>query len=196
MIIGITPPEPRPDEAARIAALLEAGCRYVHVRFPRLEAASVERIVRSVPEHLRHRLTLHSCFTDPVAQLVGGIHLNSRCGIVPAGWRGRVSCSCHSVGEVVRRYAAMPQLDYATLSPVFDSVSKAGYGPQLSIAALADELAALPGRFNIVALGGITPATLPLLPRTIFAGAAVLGYFSQQPDATAMPDAFKKLTNN
>lgn len=193
LIIGITPPHPRPDEAERITALLGAGCDYVHVRFPEADAATVGAVVGAVAPSLRHRLTLHSCFDAPVARCVGGLHLNSRWRELPTDWTGRVSCSCHSVAEIRASYRAYPGLCYATLSPVFDSVSKPGYGPAESLKATIDELATLPECFNVVALGGVTPATLPLLKGSPFAGVAVLGYFAMQPDAAALTQVCKNL---
>lgn len=71
------------------------------------------------------------------------------------------------------------ELDYVFLSPIFPSISKAGYGGTGAAAAFpdADRLAsALAGsRYPVLALGGVTPERFPELAELGFAGAALLG---------------------
>ena len=59
-------------------------------------------------------------------------------------------------------------MDYVTLSPVFDSVSKPGYRGAFDAAAIE-----LPAGVRVLALGGVTPDNVGRLDR--FAGYAVLG---------------------
>lgn len=53
-----------------------------------------------------------------------GIHLNGRNPNLPEGYKGHVSCSCHSLDEVKERKSSC---DYVFLSPVFNSISKLNY---------------------------------------------------------------------
>ena len=82
-----------------------------------------------------------------------------------------MSRSCHTVAEVLDSKG----FDYVTLSPVFPSVSKPGYGstPVFTTQDFSqiDKLAPT----VVIALGGVTPATLPLLAEMPFGGFAVLG---------------------
>lgn len=70
------------------------------------------------------------------------VHLSASDPLVEAGFVGR---SCHSPAEV----EALTIESYCTLSPIFETASKPGYGPALGVEVLG------PG---IVALGGIDSA--------------------------------------
>ena len=71
-----------------------------------------------------------------------------------------------------RRGAAAAGADYATLSPIFATVSKPGYGPALGVAALARAAArGLP----VLALGGVTVDRTHECLRAGAAGIAVMG---------------------
>ncbi len=183
--IGITTPWIGADEAVRIAEWLESGkIDYIHLRHPDADVRQVERLILRIPQHLRRRLTLHGHFSIAQKLDVGGIHLNSRHPEPPAWTRAyplRVSRSCHSLAELDECHG----LDYAFLSPIFDSISKHGYSsafPPESLPALAKALADAPCR--IIALGGVTPDAFPMLRRLGFAGGAMLGYLwdMQRPD--------------
>ncbi|MGC1211056.1 MAG: thiamine phosphate synthase, partial [Micromonospora sp.] len=64
--------------------------------------------------------------------------------------------------------------DYVTLSPVFPTPSKPGYGPPLGVDGLAGLVRLIP--VPVLALGGIsTPAQVTAALRAGAAGVAVLG---------------------
>lgn len=63
--------------------------------------------------------------------------------------------SCHDLDELTA--AREEGAAYATVSPVFPSAAKPGYGPALKLGGLAD-LARRAGNLPVVALGGIDPA--------------------------------------
>jgi thiamine-phosphate pyrophosphorylase len=94
-----------------------------------------------------------------------------------------VGRSCHSVAELVeaqRRGAA-----YATLSPVFATPSKPGYGPALGLEGLAAACAAVPG-LPVVALGGVGPGRAAACRSAGAAGVAVMGEVMRSPDPAAV----------
>ena len=64
-----------------------------------------------------------------------------------------IGVSAHSLEDVAR--AGAQGADYVTLSPIYESGSKPGYGPALGVGVLTEAK-----RFNVpaVALGGIIPA--------------------------------------
>ena len=163
VLIAITPPDPVADEALGIAALLDAGWWRVHLRHPGADAATVEEIINAIPPRLRDRVSLHDHFGVAGTTGIGGLHLNRRSPSPPCGWKEVVSRSCHSVDEV----RDCDGMDYVTLSPVFDSISKPGYR---GIA-----FGSLPAGIRVMALGGVTPDRLPELRSSGFAGAAMLG---------------------
>ncbi len=169
--IAITPPNPLMDEGRLIGRLLEGGLfNRIHLRHPDLTTREVSAIIEQVPQKWHNRLHLHGHF-DLVNEFnIGGIHLNRRCPLMPAGYSGEVSASCHNLEEVERCEKA--GLQYVTLSPVFDSVSKPGYNAAFT----ADELKDLERfKIKIVALGGVTPDNIALLRPYNFHGYAMLG---------------------
>lgn len=162
-LIAITKPEFWAGEAPAIMRLLEEGGFWrVHIRKPGAQTSEVERLILAIPPRLRPRLTVHYHFE--LAQLVGGVHLNSRNPSPPQGWMGLVSRSCHSLDELTA------EANYLFLSPIFDSISKPGYRAAFS----AEELRGkVDGR--VFALGGVTFEQLPYIQELGFGGAAMLG---------------------
>lgn len=96
-------------------------------------------------------------------------HGAARCVVV-----GR---SCHSRAELAA--AAEEGCDYATLSPIFASTSKPGYGPALGVGVLRD--APLP----VYALGGVRPANARACLDSGAIGVAVMGYVMRAADPAA-----------
>ena len=169
--IAITPARQLPDEAERITRLLDSG-RFtdVHLRHPDALRREMLRLIESVPQRLHNRLHLHGHFDLTCEFNLGGLHLNRRCPTPPEGYTGRLSASCHSIAEVKRSRDA--GLDYVTLSPVFDSLSKPGYRAAFTTRQLMllDTVTGI----DIVALGGITPDNIRQLTPFNFAGYAML----------------------
>ena len=153
--------------------VVEAGADALHLRRPDGGRAAYEGLLRQLPADVRRRVVLHDCFELAAAYGVGGVHLNRRNPIPPAGWTGRISASCHSLDEVERRKAE--GLDYVWLSPVFNSISKPGYGAAFTPQEL--DAAAAQGIIDerVMALGGVEPASAPLLRRWHFGGGVMLG---------------------
>ena len=89
-----------------------------------------------------------------------------------------VGRSCHSTREL--RDAAAHGCTYATLSPIFPSASKPGYGPPLGTDALRD--APLP----VLALGGITPSNAAACVAAGAHGVAVMGAVMRADDPAAV----------
>ena len=84
--------------------------------------------------------------------------------------RLRVGASTHSMDEL--RRAAAAGADYATFGPVFDTPSKAAYAAPVGVAALREAAGGV--AIPVLALGGITPASAPLLRGTGIAGIAAI----------------------
>ncbi len=79
-----------------------------------------------------------------------------------------IGCSAHNESEILG--AAAAGADYVTLSPIFVSASKPGYGPALGLGAL--------GRASpcpVLALGGIDPANAAGCVAAGATGVAVMG---------------------
>ncbi|GAA1796037.1 hypothetical protein GCM10009682_17220 [Luedemannella flava] len=86
-----------------------------------------------------------------------------------------VGRSCHDAVEVAR--AAAEGCDYVTVSPVYPTASKPGYGPALGPAALA----ALCGSVPVFGLGGVLPEHVGDCLRAGAYGVAVMGPAMRDP---------------
>jgi thiamine monophosphate synthase len=92
-----------------------------------------------------------------------------------------VGRSCHNTAELAQ--AAREGCDYVTVSPVFATASKPGYGPALGLAGLAGLCRAdVP---PVYALAAIRPEQVPACRAAGAAGVAVMGTLMRDPVLTA-----------
>ena len=153
-----------------------AGCRWVSVREKDLPSAERVSVVRDIVASARPygaTVTVHDDLE--AAAIADGVHL-PRTGS-PAEARRRlgpgalIGFSAHALGEAER--ASREGADYVTLSPIFLTDSKPGYGPALGLEALrhvADRLT-----IPVVALGGVGPDNAAECLSAGAAGVAVMG---------------------
>ena len=190
-LIVITRPDFFPCEAEEVNSLFECGMPRLHLRKPGASENQMRRWIEAIQARYRDKIVLHDHFELCREFSLGGIHLNSRNPSAPEGvleeyrslslWR-----SCHSLGEVQvalgSKMNADRGFDYVFLSPIFDSISKLGYGKAFT----AEELQKAKKEGIIgsrtYALGGIELKRLPTLCELGFAGAAVLGALWNAPD--------------
>ncbi len=138
-------------------AAFRGGCRWFSLRekgLPDGERRELLRALVALGDRYGATVTAHEDVDAVIAAGAGGVHLPS--GGDPAQARprlpkGLIGVSAHSPEEAAEKLAA--GADYVTLSPIFLSASKPGYGPALGLDALAAAARLAPGR--IVALGGI-----------------------------------------
>lgn len=171
-IIAITTPEFFPGESPLLACLLRLGVDRLHVRKPNADEAALRALLETLPVESRKRISLHDHHALAVELGLGGVHLNRRNPAAPAGFRGIVSRSCHSLAEVER---AKGETDYLFLSPIFDSLSKAGYGSRFTIEELRAAGQAGTIDEKVIALGGLSTRTLREALTIPFGGLAFLG---------------------
>lgn len=158
------------NEAEMIRIILSEGIDRVHIRKPGSPESDFRRLIEAVPERFYPAITLQDHVGLAVGYGIGGVHLNSRNPSVPAGFKGKVSRSCHSLEEVAR----CREEDYLFLSPIYDSISKNGYRSAFTENSLSESDGIIGPR--VYALGGVRPENLPELERYGFGGAAFLGY--------------------
>ncbi len=171
-VIAITLEDFFPGEAVVIEAALNGGYDLVHLRKPGASEEEMISILEELPAECRARIVIHSHFNLALRYGLYGIHLNSRCSIVPDGFSGSISRSCHTLEEVEQH---KDSCNYLFLSPIFNSISKKGYASAFSGASLRE--AAEKGIIDskVYALGGVTPERLSWLEEIGFGGAAMLG---------------------
>jgi thiamine-phosphate pyrophosphorylase len=156
-----------------VAAAVDAGARGVVVR------------EKDLPEDERRALVAQ---LSPVVHEAGGVlltagtHLGGADGVhqpsgggppAPASTSGLITGrSCHDTDGL--RAAQGDGVDYVTVSPVYASASKPGYGPPIGVEGLASLLAAT--TLPVYALGGVDGADAVVACRSAGAhGVAVMG---------------------
>lgn len=164
-LIAITTPDFRQGEDLAIRCLIDRGWHRVHIRKPEAARKQLSELIERIPVKYRPHISLHDHLDLAVSYGLGGVHLNGRNPLPPAGWEGVISRSCHSLEEI-KRYSC---LDYLTLSPIYDSLSKPGYKSRFT-----PELLKNANLKNVYALGGVTLHRLNELEQLGFEGAAML----------------------
>jgi thiamine-phosphate pyrophosphorylase len=154
------------------------GCRWVSLREKDLSEAEQDELLRALLFRARPyqaKVTLHG---DP--QLVrhagvDGVHLPAGSDTVAArrmlGKDTLIGVSIHGVEGARKIDPAV--VDYVIAGPLFETMSKPGYGPALGPEGLAFivKASAVPA----LAIGGITPESLPACLMAGASGVAVMG---------------------
>ncbi len=173
------------------AAAFAGGCRWLLVRekdLPRAERLELARTLVSLAK--RHGALVQVGGEPEIAKAAGagGVHLPR--GGDPAAARALlgpaalIGLSAHDLAEA--RRAVRRGAGYVTLSPVFESPSKPGYGPALGLAGFGRIARALP--IPVLALGGITAERLAACLLAGAAGLAVMGEVMRAADPGAEVD--------
>lgn len=165
-----------------VEAAVAGGVRWVVLRekdLSRAERAAVAAELRAILAEAGGRLIVAG--PDPLDG--DAVHLPAA-GPYPPPAAGLVGRSCHDAAELAR----LTTEDYVTLSPIFPTRTKPGYGPPLHPAGLGELIAASP--VPVLALGGIeTPEQVRECVAAGAAGVAVLGVImrAEDPAAVAAP---------
>ena len=160
-----------------VGEAIAAGARWIWLRDRDLPAAErralAERLLALARPH-GVRLTIGGDVALAAEISAGSVHLAANAPIASArarlGARALIGISAHSEADVAA--AAAAGADYATLSPIFVTASKPGYGPALGVATLA---CAASHEVPVLALGGVTAERADLCLRAGAAGIAVMG---------------------
>lgn len=171
-IIAITTPTVTDEDAYLIKGLLDNGVDSVHLRKPNSSIDDCRKILAELDKEQRAKIVVHNYHELYFEFSLKGIHINKNACSFHKGYNGFKSRSCHSFAEVVRY---KQDYDYLFLSPIFDSISKAGYKSafshkelqQASSYGIIDE--------KVIALGGVTFNDIPYLKALNFGGVAMIG---------------------
>ena len=171
----ITLPDCFEGETSLVNSLFFHGLGKLHLRKPGAGKEMLSDWIREIRPEYRKRIVLHDYHDLAREFSLGGIHLNGRNPKAPE-WLDRkeftVSRSCHSIQEIRENLA---ECDYLFLSPVFDSISKEGYGAAFSPSSLREAAEEGLLKDKVYALGGISTDNLEMVREMGFKGAAVLG---------------------
>lgn len=169
-IIVISAPAFFEGEAELLNRLFKGGLKCLHLRKPGSTQVALMRLVDKIDLEFRKRITIHYQQELVRKMELKGIHfsypeilsnLNLR------DYNCSLSCSLHNWQELAEVQEAV---DYCFISPVYNSVSKAGYHAN-------ETLKKVPSfARNVYALGGITHVTCTEAIIMGYSGVAVLGH--------------------
>lgn len=154
-MLVISHPTTITNEIKLIHSLFEEGLTLFHVRKPEFSQQQMLRLLTQIDSEFHPRLVLHSHHRLTEKFQINRIHFpeQKRNNITVQTYKGKeihLSTSTHSIADF---NALDPVFEYAFLSPVYPSISKPNYIPQI------DLLATIKHRTNadskLVALGGI-----------------------------------------
>lgn len=171
-IIAITTPKIISDDDYIIRGLLDNGVDIVHLRKPESTIDECRELLSNLGEEYRARIVVHDYPELYYEFSLRGVHINKNIGTLPDGYDGLRTRSCHSFEEVVRY---KDECDYLFLSPIFDSISKAGYHSAFDECSLRQ--ASISGVIDsrVIALGGVTFNKIDYLRNLNFGGVAMSG---------------------
>ncbi|MGH7032719.1 MAG: thiamine phosphate synthase, partial [Stellaceae bacterium] len=157
------------------AALFAGGCRWLSLRekdLPALERLALLRRIVALGRPFGATVTVHDDLAAALAAGAAGIHLPSgaspRAARASLGDGALIGVSAHQAADVTM--AAAEGAGYATLSPIFPTESKPGYGPALGLGVLGE---AWP--IPVLGLGGIEISTIASCLAAKASGVAVMG---------------------
>lgn len=155
------------EEDKILASLFDEGLDYLHLCKPKSTPMYSERLLTLLPEDYYGRISVHDHFYLKEEYHLRGIHIDSASVEPPIGYKGRISRTCHSIGELKE---AKKKADYVFLDGVFGQ-----HDSQATFT--ADELveAARRGLIDkkVYAMGGVTLENAHIAKEIGFGGVVV-----------------------
>jgi thiamine-phosphate pyrophosphorylase len=187
----------RPLEAVAEAAFA-GGCRWFSLRekdLPPAERRNLLAALATLGRRFGAIVMAHEDIEAVAAAGAAGVHLpgsgDPRMArlLLPGALIGASAHSAPEAAALIRAGA-----DYVTVSPVFLTASKPGYGPALGLDGLARIVAEIPG--PVVALGGITPDNAAPCRGAGAHGVAVMGEVMRASDPRASVERLLRALSN
>ena len=169
------------------AAAFRGGCRWFSLRekdLPPDERRDLLAVLVQLGREYDATVMAHDDLAAVGVTGANGVHLPG--GSDPAAARrqlpgGLIGVSVHSPAEAAAQLTA--GADYVTLSPIFLTASKPGYGPAVGLGALAEAVRLAGGA--VVALGGIDAGNIAACFGAGAAGIAAMGDIMRAVDPEA-----------
>jgi len=175
-IVLISPPNYMDGEIDLIHKMFEHGLRVFHLRKPGFNSNQLAEYLDRINPEFYSRIKIHNFFEFLERYRLGGIHIpvamTEKSNIIDVKKHKNISISSsfHTFDELKRKNE---HVDYAFLSPVFDSISKKNYKGKFDYNELPEVLAQ--SNIRIIALGGCKAENINQIKQLGFSGAAVLG---------------------
>ena len=183
-LIVISPEGEDPREQSVLAQLFAAGLTSYPLRKPAWTREQLSAWLRALPVEFHPCIVLHSRHDLAAEFTIGGVHNAPTTTCF-------TSLRSHAVHSLVELRGLLDARARLLFSPVFESLSKPGYGPAFAHEELRAALA-LPRRAEVIALGGIDVSRISACCDLGFDGVAVLGAIWQATDPVR---AFAELQN-
>ncbi len=191
--------------ASALNQACRAGVRAVQIREKDLDTPGLSKLTRKVQQELaefRPLLMVNGNLEVALSCGVQGVHLPERS--VPGGPSGTgnparvvrdrlpagtlIARSTHSTKGALE--AEAEGVDFITFGPVYDTPSKAAYGPPKGLQALSETVRAV--TIPVLALGGVTPGRAEECLEAGAHGVAAISAVLSQPDIPLAVRAFEK----
>ncbi len=175
MLIVLTSEKPLPNEAKQINDLFDAGLEILHLRKPTFTIDGYRALLDQIDSKYHYRIMVHQFPELTMQYKLRGIHLQEQArldledalDVTIQVYKNKgflVSSSFHSKEDI--KNCTVP-FEYVLLSPVFGSISKAGYkGKGFDVTDI---------KKHVVGMGGINESTLQATFDLGFKGVGVLG---------------------
>ena len=160
------------EEDKILTTLFESGMDSLHLYKPGSEPIYSERLLSLLPEEYYGKISVHDHFYLKDEFRLKGIHLNDCHAEPPIGYRGNISRTCHTIGELRE---AKKRSNYVFLKTLFNSQSNPNDRSTLSM----DELheAASRGLIDkkVYAMGGMNMDNISIAKELGFGGVVICG---------------------
>ena len=182
-LIVISNPSAIDNEADIINALFAEGLNLFHLRKPKSTENEIFELLSKFDSKYHSKIALHQHYVLAERFQVKRIHFSESLRLQTPeealiSWKKRgfiLSTSIHSISSIA---SLSSTFSYAFLGPVFESISKPGYGLDENNMITLENAQR---NTRIIALGGITPDKIDKVKHANFDGAAVLGFIWNNP---------------
>jgi len=180
------------EEDKILTSLFETGMDNLHLYKPGAEPVYSERLLTLIPEDFYGKITVHDHFYLKEEFRLKGIHLNDCQTEVPAGYRGNITRTCHSIDELK---AAKKQSNYVFLKTLFNSQSNPADKATLSMEDMKE--ASRHGLIDkkVYAMGGMNLNNISVVKDLGFGGVVICGDLWNRFNITAGMDYKELITH-
>lgn len=155
------------EEDKILSSLFDEGMEYLHLNKPGSSPMYSERLLSLLSEDCYEKITVHDHFYLKEEYGLRGIHLDSTEADPPAGYKGHISRTCHSLSDLRE---AKRKSEYVLLANTFNKhTAKSTYTQEELVDAARHGLIDK----KVYAWGGVNLDTLRMAKELGFGGAVV-----------------------